>query len=268
MLKIVWFIPRPEADIDELEALYQGQHVRRGMRQENLRRFRINRALYPQPRVVCDLTGTDEPGSFRFSEGYWDSFEEIEECYRSPHGMAALADGMLNASPRVPRGPQPVFFAEEEEFETESRLQFDIFHGRYVEPAPTKLFLFVRLLADHERAFDLGYAAMAADLGKAAGLGPHVLSKRLDRRVVLGRASEWPPSGVETYDRVCEYYFRDVMHLEAFLGSARFAAVVSLARAHGDALLPVAAEPQEVFFTTTGNQPISRGLRELYRAAD
>src|SRR5262249_31907294 len=112
VLKLIWFIPRPVRDIEGAEALYQGQHVRRGMRQENLRAFRISRALFPQPPSIVALNGSDEPASFRFSEGYWDTFEDVQECYRSPNGLAALADGMLNASPRVPTLGS-VFFAEE-----------------------------------------------------------------------------------------------------------------------------------------------------------
>jgi len=266
LLKIVWFIPRPEGDVDELEALYQGQHVRRGMRQENLRAFRISRALYPQPGVIRDLTGSAEPGSFRFSEGYWDSFADIEECYRSPNGLAALADGALNASPRVPRGPQPVFFAAEQEFDTDSRLQFDIFRGAYTDPAPVKLFVFVRLREGEEGAFDAGYAGLASALGESRGLGPHVLSRRLDHQLQLGRASQWPPRGVDSYDRIAEYYFPDAKSAGQFLESPAFSRVVSLAGQHGPMTLPVLTEPQEVFFTTTGQQPLSKGWAEFYRS--
>jgi hypothetical protein len=265
VLKIVWFIPRPEQDIEELEALYQGQHVLRGMRQENLRAFRISRGLYPQPQAIREITGTAEPGSFRFSEGYWDTFADIEACYRSPHGLAALADGMLNASPRLPRGPQPVFFAAEQEFETRSRLQFDIFRGRYTQAAPVKLFVFVRLRRGSARAFDAGYAALAPEIGAVDGLGPHMLSRRQEHTLTLGRASQWPPAGVDCYDRVAEYYFPRQAATDAFLESPAFEAVASLAREHGQALLPVAAEPQEVFFTTTGQQPLSEGWRAFYR---
>jgi hypothetical protein len=268
VLKIIWFIPRPEQDIEELEALYQGQHVIRGMRQEHLRAFRLSRGIYPQPPAIRAITGTDEPGSFRFSEGYWESFEDIEACYRSPHGLAALADGMLNASPRLPRGPQPVFFAAEEAFETRSRLQFDIFRGRYADPAPVKLFLFVRLQHGQASAFDAEYAALSPEIGAVDDLGPHVLSRRLEHTLTLGRASQWPPVGVEGYDRVAEFYFPGEAAMEAFVASAPFARVVSLAREHGQAVLPVAAEPQEVFFTTTGHQPLSEGWRAFYRGQD
>lgn len=264
MLKIVWFIPRPERDLPGAEEMYQIGHVRRGMKQENLRRFRINLGLYPQPRVICERNGSDEPAVFRFSEGYWDTFEEIEECYRSPNGLAALADGMLNAVPRVAAGPLPILYASEEEFPTRARLAFDIFSGKYIDPKPVKLFVFVRLKSGQEQSFDAAYAAVATEVGEVDGLGPHILSRTLDHHVDIGRSSRWPAEGTETYHRIAEYYFPDQERLEKFLSSPAFARVMSLAGTTGDKTTVVAVEPQEVFFTTTGNQVLSKGWLNFY----
>jgi hypothetical protein len=263
MLKLIWFIPRPVRDIDGAEALYQGQHVRRGMRQENLRAFRISRALFPQPQAIRELNGSDEPASFRFSEGYWDTFEDVQECYRSPNGLAALADGMLNANARIP-SLGTVFFAEEQEFPASSRILFDPFRGAYAEPHPTKLVVFTRLPAGKLADFDARYAALAPAIGKVAGLGPHILSRRLDLRVELGTARSWPADGTELFDRVAEFYFPDEAHLDAFVASPEYAGVVSLCQELGERTIAVAVEPQEVFFTTLGQQPIPPGLRSLY----
>lgn len=267
MLKLVWFIPRPERDIQSAETLYQGQHVRRGMRQENLCAFRISRGLLPQPRSIQEMTGSAEPAVFRFSEGYWESFEDIEECYRSPNGLAALADGMLNATPRVPRGPLPVFVAEEQSFATEARLPFDIFRGAYADRQPAKLFLFVRLQAGAGPSFDDRYAALAEQVGHVARLGPHLLSRRLDLTVRLGQSVQWPSPEAERYDRIGEYYFPDEGALTAFVESALFQEIAGLCRELGEATLPVATEPQEVFFTTLGHQPLSEGWLAFAREA-
>ena len=264
MLKIIWFIPRPATDLIEAEELYQIGHVRRGMRQENLRRFRINLGLYPQPIVIQNLHGSQEPAVFRFSEGYWDSFEEIEECYRSPNGLAALADGMLNATPRVPAAPLPVLFGQEQEFTTHSRIAFDPFAGQYVEPRPAKVFAFLRLRRGQGESFDQAYADLAAEMSDVPGLGPHILTTMLDRHVVLGRSSRWPAADAETYDRACEFYFTDEDCMQQFLASPHFSKVLGLGTQHGEATTVIAVDPQEVFFTTVGRQPISQGWRDLY----
>src|SRR5204863_2248845 len=61
MVKLVWFITRPETNIAEAERMYQIGHVRRGMRQENLRSFRISRAFQPQPETLQTITGMNLP---------------------------------------------------------------------------------------------------------------------------------------------------------------------------------------------------------------
>lgn len=259
MLKIVWFIPRPERDLEAAEGLYQDGHVRRGMRQENLQRFRINLALFPQPTGVQRLTGSAEPAVFRFSEGYWQDFAAIEECYRSPNGLAALADGMLNAVPRVPAGPLPVLFGEEEEFPAASRLAFDSFSGRYVADRPAKLFLFVALGSGEAAGFDREYREFAPRLADVPGLGPHVLTRFLDLHLHIGSLLRWPPPGTQTYHRAGEYYFSSIDELERFTQSAAFDALVALAKRPGREVTVVAVEPQEVFFTTVGRQPLSKG---------
>jgi len=154
MVKLVWFITRPETKIADAENMYQIGHVRRGMRQENLRSFRISRALQPQPESLQEITGSSLPPVFRFSEGYWDCFEDIQECYQSPNGLAALADGMLNAIPRIPPTPLSVLLAEEEELPSGGRIAFDIFRARFVDPRPVKLFVFVKLRRGNAAEFD------------------------------------------------------------------------------------------------------------------
>jgi len=263
--KLVWFISRPALDIREAEELYQIGHVRRGMRQENLRSFRISRSLYPQPNGLTAITGDPMPAAFRFSEGYWDSFEDIEECYRSPNGLAALADGMLNASPRIPVTPLPVLLADEESLPCKHRLAFDIFNGMFSDAQPTKLFLFLGIGEAELAAFDADYHSIAEEVGEFEALGHHVLSTTRPYNLSLGKARTWPPEDAPYYQRILEYYFPNLDALNEFVAGSSFGRVMSLANRTADAVLPVAAEPQHVFFTTTGAQPLSEGWLSLYQ---
>jgi hypothetical protein len=259
MVKLVWFISRPETNIGEAERMYQIGHVRRGMRQENLRSFRISRSLQPQPEFLRQITGLSLPPVFRFSEGYWESFEDIEECYRSPNGLAALADGMLNAVARIPATPLPVLLAEEEELPCRGRIAFDIFRARFVDPCPVKLFVFVKLRGANGAEFDEEYRRVSRPIELLEEVGPHFISRTRPYRLPLGKARQWPPENAEYYERLLEYYFPAVEALAQFLSSEPFRQVIALTESYSDSFLPIAAEVQHVFFTTTGDQPLSTG---------
>jgi hypothetical protein len=264
MLKLVWFITRPETNITEAESMYQIGHVRRGMRQENLRSFRISRALQPQPESLQAITGLSVPPVFRFSEGYWESFEQIQECYQSPNGLAALADGMLNAVPRIPPTALSVLLAEEEELPSRGRIAFDIFRGRFIDPRPVKLFVFVKLSRGNAAEFDQEYRRVSRPIEVLEDVGPHVISRTRPYRLPLGKARQWPPENAEHYERVLEYYFSSVDGLSRFLTGEPFRQVMALARSVADSFLPIAAELQHVFFSTTGDQPLSTGWLNVY----
>jgi hypothetical protein len=264
MLKLVWFISRPETNLAEAETTYQIGHVRRGMRQENLRSFRISRALQPQPDPLQAITGASLPPVFRFSEGYWDSFEDIQECYRSPNGLAALADGMLNAVSRIPPTALSVLLAEEEELPSGGRIAFDIFGGRFVDRRPVKLFVFLKLRAGSAAEFDQEYRRVSRPIELLEHLGPHVISRTRPYSLPLGKARQWPPETAEYYERVLEYYFPAENALAHFVSSEAFRQVMALSQSCSDSFLPIAAELQHVFFTTTGDQPLSAGWLSVY----
>jgi len=264
MVKLVWFITRPETNIAEAESMYQIGHVRRGMRQENLRSFRISRALQPQPGPLQEITGLGLPPVFRFSEGYWESFEDIQECYRSPNGLAALADGMLNAVSRTPPTPLSVLLAEEEELPSGGRIGFDIFRGRFVDARPVKLFVFLKLREGSAAEFDQEYRRISRPIELLEHVGPHVISRSRHYSLPLGKARQWPPENAEYYERVLEYYFPADERLAHFVSSEAFRQVIALSGSCSDSFLPIAAELQHVFFTTTGDQPLSAGWLNVY----
>jgi len=61
-----------------------------------------------------------------------------------------------------------------------------------------------------------------------------------------------------------EYYCPAVEALAQFLGSEAFRQVIALIESYSDSFLPIAAELQHVFFTTTGDQPLSAGWLNAY----
>jgi hypothetical protein len=52
--------------------------------------------------------------------------------------------------------------------------------------------------------------------------------------------------------------------LTQFLSSDPFRHVIALTESSSDSFLPIAAERQHVFFTTTGDQPLSAGWLNVY----
>jgi hypothetical protein len=267
MLKLVWFIPRPE-DIEEFEDWYQTEHIPAGMLQERLQKFRVSRSFYPQPAFVARANGTVEPRSYRFSEGYWQTLEDIRNCYVSVHGRAALGDGTVNRPPmKTPPPPQPVLVVEEQILPVSKRLAFSILDGRYDATQACKLFCFVRLGEGRADAFDQRYLTLATEVAEAAELRGHVLGRSLKEVIRLGRVMRWPPVGAEFFDRTLEFYFESPASLEAFCASPRMSNVQSLVAELGEAHVWDAAQIQEVFYTSAGDQPLEESWKALYRTA-
>jgi len=265
MVKLVWFIDRPEKDIEGFESWYQDEHVAIGMRQEHLTRFRISRSFYPQPPFVARLTGSDQPRAYRFSEGYWRSMDDIRRCYVSVHGRAALADGFINrTAPSTPRPPSPVLAMEEEIFPVARRLGFDLWTGRYGGELPCKLFGFVRLEEQAGAEFDRRYGALAKGASEDPDLRGHVRAATLDEVVRPGRAMRWPPEGAEHFDRSVEYYFDDRSGLDRFCGSEWMGEALALLGEFAVAQTWDAARIQEVFYTADGDQPLEDSWKAFY----
>ena len=119
----------------------------------------------------------------------------------------------------------------------------------------------------------LAYAGSREILERAAG-GRSARRKRTEWFALvaaaaerLGQSAQWPSPEAERYYRIGEYYFPDEGALTAFVESALFQEIAGLCRELGEATLPVATEPQEVFFTTLGQQPLSEGWLAFAREA-
>jgi hypothetical protein len=260
VIKIVWFVPQPSADLEGFEHWYQKTHAPIGMRQEFLQRFRIARAWMPQPAFVQQANGSELPPVYRLPEGYWQSMEDIHACYRSVHAMAALGDGVLNAStPPVPGPPQPVLFVRETELPAGGKLCFDPVSGTYESAETTKLWAFVRF-KDGGAGFDEAYQKLA---GAPACLKRHVLGTCEEETVVLGRASRWPPATAERFHRTLEYYIDGPAQVDELASTDFFKGVQDLLAASAERVLWVAVRIQETFYTREGDMPLEEGWKEI-----
>lgn len=263
MIKILWFLHRPEVDVEGFEDWYQNEHVPIGMRQERLRAFRINRSLYPQPAFVVRETGSQMPRAYRFSEGYWPSMDDVRVCYSSPEGRAAIGHGPLNIGPSTPATPRPTLFIEEEDLPVPTRLDFDIRAGAYRAPDACKLFGIFRM-GGQAGAWD----TKIRELVKAAVGHPDlrglVLGRGLPEVVKLGRIAQLPAVGAEVFDRTFEVYFESPAALDRFCASPAMQAIAQAAKARAEAVVWDACRIQEIFFTTLGRQPLEQSWLDLY----
>jgi hypothetical protein len=157
-----------------------------------------------------------------------------------------------------------VLLAEEEELPSRRRIAFDVFRARFVDPRPVKLFVFVKLRRGNASEFDQEYRRVARSIEVLEDVGPHVISRTRPYRLPLGTARQWPPENADYYERILEYYFPAIEALAHFLSSEPFRQVIALTESYADSFLPIAAEPQHVFFTTTGDQPLSSGWLNVY----
>jgi hypothetical protein len=236
------------------------------MRQEFLQKFRVSRSFYPQPAFVAEANGTKEPRSYRFSEGYWQTLEDIRRCYVSVHGRAALGDGTVNRPPpKVAPPPSPVLIVEEEILPVSRGLAFSILNGRYDAPLACKLFGFIRLPADKLAAFDERYLALAEAASKEPLLRGHVLGRSQKEIIRPGRVMQWPPVGAEYFDRTVEYYFESPEDLDRFCATPWMGQAASLIDEFGEARAWDAAQIQEIFYTSIGQQPLEESWKALYR---
>lgn len=267
MLKLLWFIPQPQMDIENYEDWYQSEHVIHGMRQERLQRFRISRSFYPQPDFVAKRTGSPRPISYRFSEGYWHNLEDIRNCYVSPNGRAALADGPANIRPpETPSPVLPVLIVQEEVLPVARELGFNVREGHYHAPLACKLFGFVRLRAGQADAFDARYKALAAAIAADPDLRGHILGRTLKEVIHIGRVMQWPPAGAEHFDRTLEFYFEDRAAMDRFCAGPWMGELSALLDEFAEAQAWDAARLQEVFYTSAGDQPLEDEWKALYGA--
>lgn len=267
MLKLLWFVQPPSNDLEAFERWYQDEHVPIGMRQERLQRFRINRSLYPQPSFVAEAMGDDRPAVYRFSEGYWLNADDMRHCYASVHGRAALADGTLNMrGTATPAKPTPVLVMQEEVFPVAEELAFNVRDGRYRGELACKLFGFLRLKDGAAGRFDQAYASLAREVAADPDLRGHSMSRAVDEIIRPGRLVQWPPVGADFYDRTVEFYFESPAALDRFAASPWMARAKALVDECAAERFWDATRIQEVFYTTTGDQPLEASWKALYPA--
>ena len=103
------------------------------------------------------------------------------------------------------------------------------------------------------------------DVGRARTRPPHSHERCSTDTWSLDARARWPgPRTPRRTTGACEFYFTDEDCMQQFLASPHFSKVLGLGTQHGEATTVIAVDPQEVFFTTVGRQPISQGWRDLY----
>ena len=90
MIAFNWVITLPKhLTAEQFDAWYLGVHTNLAKVAHKIVRYNINRRLANQPAV-------SHGDFFRCAQEYWDSWEDMVECWNHPTGWALLGDGLVN----------------------------------------------------------------------------------------------------------------------------------------------------------------------------
>ena len=184
--------PDPDADPHAAaRAAYESDHRHSlvAKQMQGLRRYAINRRFDGQPSFVdCDRVPQ------RIAELWWDSIQDVEDCFNSPSGLADLGDTSVRLPdvpinfPRFKAGP--VTFLRAHPLPVADTARFDLDAGAYqAGQLMFKLYGFVHV--DQFGPFDEWYRSEGARLvHRMPEVRLHVFETYVDQAIHIGNI-EW-----------------------------------------------------------------------------
>jgi hypothetical protein len=222
------------------------RHSQIARRMQGLRRYAVNRSLPRQPSFV-DSSRVPR----RIAELWWDTVQDVEDCFNSPSGLADLGDAAVRLPPRPINFPERmsgpnITFLNELPLPVKQPLGLDVHNGHYLGVGlMIKLYGFVTV--DNGAAFDEWYVDEGAKLtAELPGLRAHVLEQLVPASIRIGNITrgEQPAS-----DRVLDLWFMSVDDIDRDMASEAGRAFTAAVEARVVGVEWLAMRNQEIFFS-------------------
>ncbi|MFO1038500.1 MAG: hypothetical protein U1E45_16810 [Geminicoccaceae bacterium] len=217
MIAFNWVITLPKhLTAEQFDAWYLGIHTNLAKVAHKIVRYNINRRVANQPAA-------SHGEFFRCAQEYWDSWEDMVECWNHPTGWALLGDGLVNMG--LDPGTLPgIALTEQMQFDVDDPARFSSFRRGYRtrEDGTITRFIAMGMANDGAAAIREWYASRFADLGRHPLLREHVFGTSVGKTILLGMVGRLPNEHMLNYDWNLELWFDSNADAHAFLSDAPF----------------------------------------------
>ena len=178
-------------------------------------RYNINRRVADQPAVA-------HGEFFRIAQEYWNTWDDMVECWNHSTGFALLGDGLANMG--LGSGTLPgIALTEHTQFDVASPAQFQHLSARLQGAQRRHNHPLHRLRHGQGPGWDQGLVRQAfADLGKHPLLREHVFGTTVNKVIKFGMVGKLPNEEMLSYDWNLELWFDSNEEARTFLSSEPF----------------------------------------------
>lgn len=216
MISFNWVITLPShMTAEQFDNWYLGIHTELAKVAHKIVRYNINRRVATQP--------TASHGEFfRIAQEYWNSWDDMVECWNHSTGFALLGDGLANMG--LDSGTLPgIALTEHTQFEVQDPARFSTFQRGYRARGDGTITRFIAFGMAKDRAgIKDWYASRFADLGRHLLLREHVFGTTVGKTIEFGLVGRLPNDTMLSYDWNLELWFDSNADAHTFLGSDPF----------------------------------------------
>ncbi len=221
MISFNWVITLPShMTADAFDDWYLGIHTELAKVGHKMIRYNINRRVADQPQA-------SHGDFFRIAQEYWNTWDDMVECWNHASGFALLGDGLANMG--LGSGTLPgIALTEHTQFEVAKPASFSTFQRGYRGRADGTITRFIAFgIAKEKVGLKEWYADHFSGLGQEPLLREHIFGIGVGKVIEFGLVGRLPSEGMLSYDWNLELWFDSNADAHSFLASEPFRSMFS-----------------------------------------
>ena len=226
MISFNWVITLPgHMTAEQFDDWYLGIHTELAKVAQKIVRYNINRRVADQPAA-------SHGEFFRIAQEYWNTWDDMVECWNHTTGFALLGDGLANMG--LGSGTLPaIALTEHTQFEIADPARFSTFQRGYKarQDGTITRFIAFGMAKQGPAAIRDWYAARFADIGKHPLLREHIFGTSVGKVIEFGLVGRLPNDDMLSYDWNLELWFDSNQDAHSFLSSEPFTSMFADLRA-------------------------------------
>ena len=225
MISFNWVITLPKhLTAEQFDEWYLGIHTELAKVAHKIVRYNINRRVADQPAAA-------HGEFFRIAQEYWNSWNDMVECWNHTTGFALLGDGLANMG--LDPGTLPgIALTEQTQFEVADPARFSTFQRGYRSRSDGTITRFIAFGMANDRAgIKDWYGERFADLGRHPLLREHVFGTTVGKTIQFGVVGRLPNADMLSYDWNLELWFDSNADAHRFLSGEPFGSMFKELRA-------------------------------------
>jgi hypothetical protein len=221
MISFNWVITLPKhMTAESFDEWYLGIHTELAKVALKMVRYNINRRVANQPEA-------SHGEFFRIAQEYWNSWDDMVECWNHTSGFALLGDGLANMG--LDPGTLPgIALTEHTQFDVADPARFSTFQRGYRGRLDGTITRFIAFgMANDKTGIKDWYASRFSDLGSHPLLREHIFGTTVGKVIEFGVVGKLPNADMLSYDWNLELWFDSNADAHKFLASDEFTAMFS-----------------------------------------